>query len=547
MIIENIIIYGGSILGGLILGTVFGKLSFMTLLKVCHTSAGSRFIISIKPYMQTLELFGIIIIACSIINIFMILKNKTIDLLHSDKYGEKKMRGAIPFTIIGIVLLGVGYYVANTTENYIQAITIFFPAVIMVIIATYLLFMTGSVVLLQILKKNKNFYYKSSNFISTSSLIYRMKQNAVGLANICILSTMAIVTAAGCSSLYFGQETIIKQRNPFDLTIEGQSDKITEDVIRQIASKDNVQIEDYLEFNSINGSFIIKGNSAAKINDFKSINLDTWYDFIAMSEEEYNQIGGTDIHLESGHVVLASLEDMSMFRSGLNVEGTMYQVDDIIKDNQLLTCKNGKVNQMIYIVCANDDEAITLTNAVYESKNDTNEITSTQYVNYEGKDNEKFLFGQDIVDTSSAMSLVHNIDTDRVYAYSLYGGILFIGIFFIIIFLTITILIIYFKQVTEGFDDRERFVILQKVGMDNKMVKQTINRQIIIVFFMPLIMALIHLVAASNIIQSMMTAFYMVDINLILTCITVTSAIFAIIYIIVYKMTAKTYYKIVKF
>jgi putative ABC transport system permease protein len=148
---------------------------------------------------------------------------------------------------------------------------------------------------------------------------------------------------------------------------------------------------------------------------------------------------------------------------------------------------------------------------------------------------------------SKAKSLVANIDTYRIEAYGMYGGILFIGIFFIIIFITITILIIYFKQVTEGFDDRERFVILQKVGMDTKMVKQTINRQIIIVFFAPLIMALIHLLGASNIIKSMMTAFYMVDISLILNCIVVTSAIFAVIYVVVFKMTAKTYYKIVKF
>lgn len=550
MIIENLIIFGVAILCGLILGTVFGKLIFMVLLKVCHTTNSSTFLLSVEPFTQSFKLFGIIFIVCSILNVITILRNKTIDLLHGDKYGEKKMKGMLFFTIVGLILMAVAYYIANTTSNYVQAIQIFFPTVIMVIIATYLLFISGSIVLLNILKKNKKFYYKANNFISTSSLIYRMKQNAVGLANICILSTMVIVTAAGCFSLYCGQETIIKQMNPFDLTINKQADTITEDIIRQTASKHNVTIDDYLEFNSLDGGFIINGNAVEQIetNDISSMNMESLYDFEAISAEEYNKVCNTNIQLDSNHVVLASRDDMSMFAQGMNVEGTMYQVDDILTDSPLLTCKNANLDQAIYIIFSNEEEEVTFTNLAYQNAyDDANEITSTQYINYEGKDNDRLLFAQEIAAMSSQKSLFASMDTYRVEAYGTYGGILFIGIFFIIIFITITILIIYFKQVTEGFDDRERFVILQKVGMDEKMVKQAINRQIIIVFFLPLITALIHLLAASNIIKSMMTAFYMVDIALILKCIVATSAIFAAIYIVVFKVTAKTYYKIVKF
>lgn len=550
MIIENLIIFGLAILSGLILGTVFGKLIFMILLKVCHTTNSSRFLLSVEPYIQTFVLFGITFIVCSIFNVITILRNKTIDLLHSDKYGEKKIKGMVFFTIVGIVLMVAAYYIANTTKNYVQAIQIFFPTVIMVIVATYLLFMTGSIVLLNLLKKNKKFYYKTNNFISTSSLIYRMKQNAVGLANICILSTMVIVTAAGCVSLYCGQETIIKQFNPFDLTINKQADTITEDIIRQTASKNNVTIVDYLVFDSLDGGFIVNGNATEKLNDknITTTSLGDMYDFVAISAEEYNKVCNTNIQLDSNHVVLASRNDMSMFTQEMNVEGTTYQVDDILTDSPLLTCKNSNLDQAIYIICANEDEAVTFTNLAYDNPYDeANEITSTQYINYEGENNDRLLFAQEVSDMSSQKSLVASVDTYRVQAYGTYGGILFIGVFFIIIFITITILIIYFKQVTEGFDDRERFVILQKVGMDTKMVKQAINRQIIIVFFLPLIMALIHLLAASNIIKSMMTAFYMVDIALILKCIVATSAIFAVIYILVYKVTAKTYFKIVKF
>lgn len=550
MIIENIIIFGVAILSGMILGTVFGKLAFMILLNICHTSAESRFLLSMKPYFETLTLFGITFIVCSFFNTITIVRNKTIDLLHSDKYGEKKMKGTVLFTIIGIILMAAAYYIANTTKNYVQAIQIFFPTVLMVIIATYLLFITGSIVLLTILKKNKKFYYKTNNFISTSSLIYRMKQNAVGLANICILSTMVIVTAAGCMSLYCGQETIIKQLNPFDLTINKQVDIITEDIIRQSASKHNITISDYVEFNAIDGGFIIDGNSAAKVdgNNLQNLDMKNLCEFVAISAENYNKACHTSIQLDSNHVVLISQKDMSMFLQGMNIEGSMYQVDNIIMDSPLLKGKNSNLDQVIYIVCSNEEEVVALTNLVYDNPYDeANEITSTQYMNYEGEDNDRLLFAQEIVAMSSAKSLVDDIDIYRIDAYGTYGGILFIGVFFIIIFITITILIIYFKQVTEGFDDRERFVILQKVGMDEKMVKQSINRQIIIVFFMPLIMALIHLLAASNIIKSMMTAFYLVDLTLILKCIVGTSAVFAIIYVIVYKLTAKTYYKIIKF
>lgn len=551
MLIENVIVFGASILGGMILGTVFGKFSFLVLLKFCHTSADSKLLLSLKPYMQTLELFGVIFLFCCAINMFTIWRNKTIDLLHRDKYGEKKVKGLLFFTIIGIVFLGIAYYMANTTSNYIEALQIFFPAVIMVIIATYLLFMTGSIVLLNILKNNKKFYYKSRNFISTSSLIYRMKQNAVGLANICILSTMVIVTAAGCTSLYLGQEKITKHRNPYDLTIEKQADIFTEDIIRQTANKNNVAIEDYFEFNGISGGFLIQGNSIVKLDSNLKLDiqdyLDSLYDFIALSADEYNKISNTNLHLEANHIALVSIDDLSMLQKEINMEGKMYQVDDIITDSALLQYKNGKKDQTIYIICSNAEEAASLTNLIYQNEYETNEIQSFQYINYKGEKNDRLSFAHAIMDLSREKSLVTDIDTDRIDAYGMFGGLLFIGIFFIIIFLTITILIIYFKQITEGFDDRERFGILQKVGMDEKMVKQTINRQIIIVFFMPLIMALIHLVAASNIIKSMLTAFYLPDMLLILQCIIATSFAFAIVYIIVYKLTAKTYYKIVKF
>ncbi|WP_181899247.1 ABC transporter permease [Lachnotalea glycerini] len=548
MLTENIILFGAAILSGMLFGIIFGKLMFLVLLKICHTSAETRFLLSITPFIQTLKLFGIIFVFCSFINSITILRNKTIDLLQRAKYGEKKMRGLIPLTILGLALLAIAYYKANKIDNYVQAIEVFFPAVLMVMIATYLLFMTGSIVLLNILKKNKSFYYKSNNFISTSSLIYRMKQNAVGLANICILSTMAIVTAAGCMSLYLGQETIIKQFNPFDMMLNKQAEPIQEAAIRDLADQYQIEIEDYVEYEATVGSFVLEDNKVQKIDqNIQNMDFSQLYDFVAISETEYNKACNTNLSLEENHVILASLDDLAKLREGLDAVGKMYQVDDIITESPLLKCKNSNRTNFIYLIFSNDEEALAFTNQVYESRYDTNEIKSYQYINYQGEENDKLLFATFVTKLSDANSTASSVDTFRVKAYGMYGGLLFIGILFIIIFLTITILIIYFKQVTEGFDDRERFVILQKVGMDEKMVKQVINRQIIIVFFIPLIMALIHLLAASNIIKALLTAFYMVDMELVLKCIAGTSALFAVTYVVVYKMTAKVYLRIVKF
>lgn len=548
MLTENIILFGAAILSGMLFGIIFGKLMFLVLLKICHTSAETRFLLSITPFIQTLKLFGIIFVFCSFINSITILRNKTIDLLQRAKYGEKKMRGLIPLTILGLVLLAIAYYKANKIDNYVQAIEVFFPAVLMVMIATYLLFMTGSIVLLNILKKNKSFYYKSNNFISTSSLIYRMKQNAVGLANICILSTMAIVTAAGCMSLYLGQETIIKQFNPFDMMLNKQAEPIQEAAIRDLADQYQIEIDDYVEYEATVGSFVLEDNKVQKIDqNIQNMDFSQLYDFVAISETEYNKACNTNLSLEENHVILASLDDLAKLREGLDAVGKMYQVDDIITESPLLKCKNSNRTNFIYLIFSNDEEALAFTNQVYESRYDTNEIKSYQYINYQGEENDKLLFATFVTKLSDANSTASSVDTFRVKAYGMYGGLLFIGILFIIIFLTITILIIYFKQVTEGFDDRERFVILQKVGMDEKMVKQVINRQIIIVFFIPLIMALIHLLAASNIIKALLTAFYMVDMELVLKCIAGTSALFAVTYVVVYKMTAKVYLRIVKF
>ena len=548
MLTENIILFGAAILSGMLFGIIFGKLMFLVLLKICHTSAETRFLLSITPFIQTLKLFGIIFVFCSFINSITILRNKTIDLLQRAKYGEKKMRGLIPLTILGLALLAIAYYKANKIDNYVQAIEVFFPAVLMVMIATYLLFMTGSIVLLNILKKNKSFYYKSNNFISTSSLIYRMKQNAVGLANICILSTMAIVTAAGCASLYLGQETIIKQFNPFDMMLNKQTEPIQEAAIRDLADQYQIEIDDYVEYEATVGSFVLEDNKVQKIDqNIQNMDFSQLYDFVAISETEYNKACNTNLSLEENHVILASLDDLAKLREGLDAVGKMYQVDDIITESPLLKCKNSNRTNFIYLIFSNDEEALAFTNQVYESRYDTNEIKSYQYFNYQGEENDKLLFATFVTKLSDAKSTASSVDTFRVKAYGMYGGLLFIGILFIIIFLTITILIIYFKQVTEGFDDRERFVILQKVGMDEKMVKQVINRQIIIVFFIPLIMALIHLLAASNIIKALLTAFYMVDMELVLKCIAGTSALFAVTYVVVYKMTAKVYLRIVKF
>lgn len=488
---ENLLVLGLGLTAGILVTLVFGKLLFMLLMNFIHGAPGSRFVISPVAYLSTLILFGAIFAVTSLYNLFQVRLANPIALLQSEKRGEKESRLVIPLTLFGLAALGASYYVAATIKNAGLAVGIFFLLVILVILATYALFTAGSIAFLRLLRANKRIYYKQSNFVAISGMFHRMKQNAAGLATICILSTMLVVTVSGTLSLYLSQEETLRANYPYDARLSASAEGMDQ------------------------GALLTR--------------LDAGLADIA---EEL----GLTIRLEDSKVALwdselGEAERETMWRreeSGINYARPL----------------PGK------LFC---DSARKLTNSILAD--------GALYLDLEGPEEACLRFvpavqrwwGAEMAKAAAEAGgeLSWSFSSSEIYsarqeAYGLYGGLLFLGAFFGILFLAVTVLIIYFKQITEGFEDKERFAILQKVGMDQSQVKRAINRQVLWVFFIPLGGTLLHMVFAGKMLPVMLEVFNLYNRPVIYACVIGVCAVFTAIYLLVYRLTAKVYYRIVR-
>lgn len=565
---ENLILSTLSLVLGIISGCVFGNLIFLLLLHTLRVSKGSRFSIPWEAFAFTAVLFAVVFFLNTVINFIQVRLANPIDLLKGDHMGEKKVRFVLVKTVAGLGLLFAAYYMANTVTNGVAAIAKFFVAVLMVIAATYLLFQAGSQFVLKRLKARKKFYYKANNFIAVSGMFHRMKQNAAGLATICILSTMVLVTVSTCGALYIGQEDILQTMNPNDINIsvwgqvsDSQLQKITE-TIKNEAKKDNVTIEGMYRYRSyistlflMNGKFVTYGskelkdaNSGVELYGFaKTIEI--------MSLADYERVTGDKKTLSENEVMIVA-DNKTAGKIDVKKLGNDFTIKEKITESKFLNGKNAKVN-IIYIITADEKNGELLIRNWLSELGD-NIFSNRFVVNASGNEDKLLDFSEkldpvltppvtDNVKAEGYSVSVNSIYTNRLEGYSMYGGLLFLGIFFTIMFVAATVLIIYFKQVSEGFDDRDRYVILQKVGMDDREVKKTINSQILLVFFLPLAAAMLHVAAARHMILKMLEAFSLSNTALTTWCMLISSVVFAIIYVAVYKFTAKIYYRIIKF
>lgn len=580
MLLENTIIYVLSFVIGTVLALSLSKIIFMLFLKICHTSENSRFIFSIYPYRKSAELFIITYIVISIKNIITVIRFNSIELLKTDKKGDKTSVFEYIIALAGIVIMAISYYVANRVDNETDATVYFMFCALGVIIATYMIFPAGSHILLRRLKNNKKFYYRPTNFISTGSLMYRMRQNAIGLASICILSTMVVVTGAYSFSLFFSAEANSKILRPDDIAYtmsEGDNVMLTKDLVYDIAKKNNVTIDDYRRYNY--------RVYAGELNDGEftrySGDESAYTKVILIELADYEELTGQNIILDKNQILLFTSDEYK--EDTLSINNAKYTIVNADKNNILTSHKYSKEKQRIYIVAREDDiyeirkEYYKMCYVSYDwnsyGDNDVNstgadneemsvedelnallEDDEAKYtkviINCSGDDKDRYNYAKELKENYEYKAPNYSFVAYELYLeenYAIFGGTVFLGIFCIIIFLTITILIIYFKQVNEGYEDRERFVILQKVGMDKQMVVKTINRQIMIVFFAPLIVSIIHVFAALKSLRLMIMYFQTMNMSLIYGCIIGMLIIFVAVYFIVYKITSKVYYGIVKF
>ncbi|MBW9173643.1 ABC transporter permease, partial [Clostridium estertheticum] len=498
---------------------------------------------------QTIELFSMIFVATLIANLLQVKLTNPIELLKGGQKGEKEPKASWILAISGVIELAVGYGLAIYIETPLKAFTIFFIAVILVIAGTYSTFTAGSIAFLKMLKKNKKFFYKTKNFVSVSGMIYRMKQNAVGLANICILSTAVLLTISTTVALYAGQESSLKITYPLDVSISirnaaaKEKDKVA-NMIKEEAAKSHVTLKNQVEFDDKElmtlqdkNSFKILKADVPDVSDIRSIHLYTL--------EAYNKMEGKAVALKDNEVLIFSVGKEFDYDS-IVISGKEFKVKD--KLNKIKIANKNKNNLTDeYRIVVKDMNTLK---DIYEQKS-TNELanaTDSIAFDIDGnkEDTIKFCDSLNSHINSVKNSSFKSIYTDREDFYIFNGGFIFIGCFLGLLFTMGTVLIIYYKQISEGYDDSERFKIMQKVGMSKKEVKNTINKQILMVFFLPLAVAVIHIVVAFNVVSKLLTLFGLFSTSTLILSIAGTVVIFAVLYSVVYGLTAKTYYKIVQ-
>lgn len=544
--------------GGLVTGVLFHKLACMLLYRMIGFNGGITFSFSKKGVMITAILFAIVYLLTYIYDLFQVQLANPIELLQSGNKGEREPKTKAIMAVLGVLCLGTGYFIAITTKNPIKALTLFFVAVILVIIGTYLLFTAGSIALLKILRRNKGYYYQTKHFTSVSGMIYRMKQNAVGLANICILSTMVLVAVSTTVSLYVGVEDIMKERYPNEINISAYYDTgaPAEDSIAPIVEKSVKESgrkirheEDYLElyFAAIKdqGQYSLDKEKVKTAGDRVS-------GFVVLTREDCKKKYNEEIpELAENEVALFTIKKTDM--DTLVLENRSYHVKEIKQFQNTEDFETiADIMDEYYYVIVNDVQDMErlwqLQKDIYQENSSS--ISRQVRLDIDGDSEQKKECFENIKtalgpEQAKARILIDSRQSSLDEFYQIYGGFLFLGLFLGILFLMITVLIIFYKQISEGYDDKERFSIMEKVGMSNDEVKATIRSQVRTVFFLPILMAAIHVGMAFPMIKRLLSLFGLSNTALFAGCMAGTILVFALIYLLVFLKTSKTYYKIV--
>lgn len=551
LFIETVIIAIVSLILGIVGGIIIGKLLFLILLNLLQLdiTISSSFSISLLAIIQTIKLFIGIFTLILIANLIQVKISNPIELLKGGQKGEKEPKASWLLAVLGIIELVAGYIIAITIESPLKALTTVFIAIILVIIGTYSTFTAGSIAFLKLLKKNKKFFYKTKNFVSVSGMIYRMKQNAVGLANICILSTAVLITISTTAALYAGQESNLKIAYPLDtaITIDNATDREKDKVVNLIKEesvKNNVTLKDKVEYN--NKEVIVLRNE--NLFTTTEINSSIAMDIKAMklyTLEDYNKMEGKEVLLEDNEILMFSVGKELNYES-IIINDKEFKVKDKLSKLKVENKNENNITEEYIIIVKDMDIVKDICKAenIEYLKNSNYNIA----FNIDGNKKDIIKFCDSLKNSIIKMEngYFESIFLDREDFYITNGGFIFIGSFLGLLFTMGTVLIIYYKQISEGYDDSERFKIMQKVGMSKNEVKASINKQVLMVFFFPLIVSIIHIAFAFRGVTKLLSLFGLFNINVFVISIFVTIGIFAVIYVIVYGLTAKTYYKIVQ-
>ena len=545
---------------GLVAAGVFSKLLQLVLVRLIGGEATFGLNISLMSIGYTAVFFGALFLLLLLNTIRIIHLSNPVQLLRAGSEGEREPRSKWILALLGAVCLAAGYIISLRTNAALYAIQYFFPAVILVIIGTYLTFIALSVVVLKALRKNRRYYYKTSHFATVSGLIYRMSRNAAGLASICILSTMVLVTVSTTVSLYKGVDAYAAVRWPQDMTLTLMTDKQTNtvpDVAPVLQVVDDAMTRSGLTQSNVHGYRTVRFStlrSGDALDQFTGSGVDA-YTVMVLDTEGYADLTGEQVTLAPGDAL--AWTDGKPFGDTVTICGRAFRLRPL--DSFPLDSGSSIMGlHTLYLVVPDLDSVLELRaqqNAYASEHGGTRSMLNYTYqFDLSGTDDEQLdalhtLLSDPAFESAAEAANVQYTTDMRADGYptlrSMYGGFLFLGFFLGFVFLFATVLIIYYKQVSEGYDDRGRFRIMQQVGMTPKEVKATIRTQVLLMFFLPLVTAAIHIAFAFPLIKQIVFAFGLQNVHLFLLCTLGTFGVFALLYTFVYLLTARTYYRIV--
>lgn len=554
---ESVYVFLISMAVGLGFGVLFSELVFLAVEKVLQLEMPLRFEVVPRAMGEAAILFGVIFTINLLNTLRQIHLSNPVELLRGGNVGEKEPKTRWVIALLGFVTLGIGYYMAAMIEDPVEALAFFFVAVILVIVATYCLFTAGSIAVLKLLRRNKKFYYQPNHFISISGMMYRMKQNAAGLASICVLSTGVLILISTTICLYLGTEDAIRVRYPRNIyfniknageEVPGQLKEMTDKVLRNHGAQRVDELNYFFDY-YIAGK---KENQFSALNDAQQNNLAA--DGVCVVQcftlEDYNRLAGREVSLKENEILVYA-ENGELAGGDIRIGDTAFQVKETLGEFPVSEDDIGATMDVYYLVLPKKDTSDVIAAALNRSGGTDEFVKFWEYwysFDLDVEEEEQLRIWEELYQELKASGLdgsVRSAAEARSSFYGTNGGLFFLGIFLGFLFLMATVLIIYYKQISEGYDDRERYQIMQKVGMSRREVKDSIRSQVLTVFYLPLLMAGVHIFFAFNMIKRILYLMGLYNTQLFAFCTVGTIIIFAAFYCLVYSRTAKTYYKII--
>lgn len=555
LFLENCIVYAVTMAGGILLGVVLSKLLFLLLLRLSHVALDVEFVFTPEAFAETLAYFGIVFLLLFIGQIWEVGKARPAELMSGSRKGEKEPRLLVLWSVVGAATLFFGYRASIRSQADSMILTNFAMAVLLVVIGTYFIFTSGSVFFLKRLRRNKKLYYKAKNFITISGMYYRMKKNAAGLVNICIFSTMVIITLICTVSAYLGLEGVTHYICPYDLELELDEGKMTTEQIRvkleELTEKYGLAVQRADAFDFISLSCSREGSriEMKKEDDYDKRNCGV----ILMTLAAYEELSGEKEMLAEQEVLVhaegADYNEETLTFMG--IYGTVKrEVQELFPYLKAEPNRNGR-----YIIIVRDDETRDAYVRAWAEANGVEDMDAFLQsgrcragIVLSGEDAEKTAYIEELSEWGWMQEGIRNEKNgleQRGELRSMYGGLLFIGVIFGTDFFLCLLIIMYYKQISEGYEDMQSYTTMQKVGMSGDEIKSTVHKQILFVFGLPLVGALVHTCAGMFMVKQLMVMIGFYNIGLMWKCAAGVSLVFALIYVISYWRTARTYYRIV--